>query len=404
MPSTHYSSPDASRPGPPAAPPPRGAHDRRGIALVLTLLVLAILILLVVQLRLTTRLHVIQSRNGSGDLLNLYGARAALEFARIYIQVDTEIAGSLDSLQEPWARPIALPGLADAAAQIVLEDEERRFNLYKLFLPNGKPSPLGRAQLARLVAILGIPDEDLAAKIADYVDPDTAGEWEGGAKNRMLVLPEELAMIPGVPPEALYGGFNTQTRQPFRGLLEFVTVWPVPRMGAVPVEGGGTPATDAVPPLPDGAIPPNPPAPGRPPPGAAPMAFRLGVNLNTVPPEILLALSPELTPEAAQAIVAHRMGTDDDGKPSVFTNVTTLYRVPGVTEQMVDSLKNEVVFRSTVFSARVTCRSGNVTRRVRYVLGRGGGNMPPPLLTWWEEGGAFGLPRPEEGRGPGPGF
>jgi type II secretory pathway component PulK len=395
MPPTHYSSPDASR-------PPRGARGRRGIALVLTLLVLAILILLVVQLRLTTRLHVIQSRNGSGDLLNLYGARAALEFARLYIQTDTEIAGSLDSLQEPWARPIALPGLADAAAQIVIEDEERRFNLYKLFLPNGKPSPLGRAQLARLVAILGIPDEDLAAKIADYVDPDTEGEWEAGARNRMLVLPEELAMIPGVPPEALYGGLNPQTRQPFRGLLEFVTVWPMPRMGAVPVEGSGTPATDAAPPLPDGVPPPNPPAPGRPP-AAPPMPFRLGVNLNTAPLEILLALSPELTPEAAQAIVAHRMGTDDDGKPSVFTSVTQLYRVPGVTEKMVDSLKNEVVFRSSVFSARVTCRSGNVTRRVRYVLGRGGGNMPPPLLTWWEEGGAFGLPRPEEGLGPGPG-
>jgi general secretion pathway protein K len=392
-------------PAPPglASPRPGRARSRRGIALVLTLLVLAILILLVVQLRLTTRLHVIQAGNGTGDLRNAYGARAALEFARLYVQTDTELAAGVDSLLEPWARPLVVPGMADIAVQLAIEDEERRFNLHKVFLPNGKASPLGRLQLGRLVAILGIPDETLAARIADYVDPDTEGEFEGGAKNRMLVLPEELAMIPGVPPEALYGGVHPETRQPFRGLLEYVTIWPVPRLGAVPVDGAPVPQPE-MPPPPDGAAP-QPPAPGRPPapPAAVAAPFRLGVNLNTAPPEVLLALSPELTPEAAQAIVAHRMGVDDEGKPSVFTSVTQLYRVPGVTEKMVDLLKNEVVFRSTLFSARVTCRSGNVARRVRYVLGRGAGNVPPPLLTWWEEGGAFGLPLPEDGFGPGMG-
>ncbi len=384
-------------------------RTRRGIALVLTLLVLAILIILVVQLRLTTRLHVIQSANTAGDLRNACGAQAALEFARLYVQTDTEMAPAVDTLLEPWARPLQIPELAGAMAQLTLEDEERRFSLYRLMLPDGKPDPVGREQLARLVAILGIPDETLAPRITDYVDPDAEGEFEEGAKNRMLVMPEELAMIPGVYPEFLYGGVNPQTKQPFRGLLEFVTLWPLPQRPVAPPPGetpqtpGGTPDVNTTPPPAPDETPQTPP--GTPPRPPVVAARRPGVNLNTALPEVLLALSPEMTPEVVQAILSYRMGMEDDGTPRVFKSVTELYRIPGVTEQMVNHLKSEVVFKSSIFSARVVSRSGNVARRVRYVLGRGAGDRPPPLLTWWEEGGAFGMPRTEEGMGPGgPGF
>jgi hypothetical protein len=374
-------------------------RPRRGIALVLTLLVLAILLILVVQLRLTTRLHVIQSANTAGDLRNAHAARAALEFARLFVQVDTELAADSDSLHEPWARPLQVPDLIGAMAQLSLEDEERRFNLFRLVLPDGKPDPIGREQLARLVALLGIPDETLAPRIADYIDPDAEGEFEAGAKNRMLVIPEELAMIPGVYPEFLYGGVDPQTGRPFQGLLEYVTLWPIPRREPAPPRN---PPRDGQPPAPDGTPPVPPNAPKRPP---VAVMRRPGVNLNTVLPEILLALSPEMTPEVAQAILAYRSGTEEDGSPRVLKNVTELYRIPGVTEKMVDTLKNDVVFRSTIFSARVVARSGNVSRRVRYVLGRGAGETPPPLLTWWEEGGAFGMPMglsEEEAFGPAP--
>jgi hypothetical protein len=383
-----------------AAPAPPGRRrPRRGIALLLTLLVLTILLILVTQLRITTRLHVLQARNLTGDLQNAQGAFSALAFARLYIQTDTEVAPAVDTLQEPWARPIQIPSLPDASVQLTIEDEERRFNLGRLVLPDGKPNPAGRAQLFRLIAVLGIPDPKLADRIADYVDPDSEGEFEAGAKNRPLVIPEELAMIPGVYPEFLYGGINPETHQAFKGLLEYVTLWPTPQLGTVtPDTGAGAPATP-----PAGTPPDGTPAPPRPPVMRfMPNLARLGVNANTILPEVLLALSEEVTPEMVQAMVAYRMGADEQGKPTVFTTVADLYRVPGMTERAVNALKGELVFKSAVFSARVVCRSRNVSRRVRFVLERA--PMPPPLLlTWWEEGGAFGVPRPESaGAGPGP--
>jgi type II secretory pathway component PulK len=383
---------------PPAAPArPGRLRGRRGIALLLTLLVLTILLILVTQLRITTRLHVLQARNLTGDLQNAQGAFSALAFARLYIQTDTEVAPAIDTLQEPWARPIQIPGLEEATVQLTIEDEERRFNLGRLVLPDGKPNPLGRAQFRRLVALLGIPDPKLADRIADYIDPDQEGEFEAGAKNRPLVIPEEFAMIPGVYPEFLYGGINPETRQAFKGLLEYISLWPVPQLGTVTPDGAA--GGGAAPPPADGTPPEGTPAPPKTPPNlrVAPNQARLGVNANTVLPEVLASLSEEVPPEMAQAIVAYRMGTDEQGKPTVFTNVPDLYRVPGMTERAVNALKGELVFKSMVFSARAVCRSRNVTRRVRFVLER---SAPMPLLlTWWEEGGAFGVPQPENAGG-----
>lgn len=394
------------RSGGASAPAAAGRPRRRGIALILTLLTLAILILLVMQLRVTTRLHVIQARNFTGDLQNSHGARAALEFARLYIQTDTELAPTVDTLHEPWARPFQIPDLPDASVEVRIEDEERRFNLGRLVRPDGKPNPVGRAQLRRLVAVLGIPDDTLADRIADYVDPDTEGAFEAGARNRMPVIPEELGMIQGIPPAFLYGGVNPQTKQPFAGILDFLTIWPEPQRGAVmpdssgsrppPTPGTPPPSPDATPTPPDAT--PKPPVP--PPPGKAPIGFaRVGVNINTAPLQVLLALSEEMTPEIAQGIVSYREGADAAGKPVIFNSVSDLLKVPGVTQRLIDSLRGELVFRSTVFSVRVVCRSHSMTRRVRFVLGRGMGGKPPPLLTWWEEGGAFGLPAQEEFQG-----
>jgi hypothetical protein len=104
-----------------------------------------------------------------------------------------------------------------------------------------------------------------------------------------------------------------------------------------------------------------------------------------------------MTPEIVQGIMALRRGTESDGRPFVIDGLPDLYRVPGMTEQLLNSLKGQIGFRSSVFSARVTCRSRNVVRRVRYVLERGAGGTVPALITWWEEGGAFGLPQPAEG-------
>lgn len=405
----------------------------RGIALILTLLVLTILIILVAQLRVTARLNVVQARNFTGDLQNVYGVRAGLEFARLYIQVDTELAANIDTLHEPWARPFLVPDVGEASVEVKLEDEERRLNLSRLVQPDGKPNPAVRAQLAKLVAVLGIPDAKVGDRIADYVDPDSEGEFEVAAKNRMLVIPEEMGMIPGVRPEYLYGGFDEDARRPYKGLLDFVSLWPIPR--AAPgapeagrdIEGQAQPPPAPPPPgsrqapagdpppagarqqaLPEGTQPPTglPPPPTLPrPAGPPPIAGtegpprpRYGVNVNTAPMEVLVALSPEMTPDIAQAMIAYREATDSAGNPYSFTDIPDLYKVQGMQERMVESIKNEIVFRSQVFSARVTSRSRNVMRRSRWILERGQPGMPPRLLTWWEEGGAFGLPQPPVAR------
>ncbi len=321
-----------------------------GVALLLALLVLVILILLVNQMTVTSLHDRTISENHLADLQNTYGTRSGYHQALLFLQDDTERAPNVDSLRERWASPLSVQ-LGRADVQVTVLDTERFISLARLVNDKGEVNATVAAQLRRLVRILRHPP-DTADRIIDYIDADTKGSYESRARNDRLMNAEELLRVEGMEPEVLYGG--TVAGEPRKGILEFVTVWP--RMALAPP-----------PPAASGGTPPPPPEE----PGTAAPAL---VNLNTAPAEVLEALSDEMTPQAAQAIVSWRLQPAADAQPQQFSSVDEIKNVPGLPSSVADSIKNACTVKATTFEIRAKSRVGNVEKTWVYVVARESGD------------------------------
>lgn len=301
-------------------------RNEGGFALLLTLLVMTILIVLIAQMSITALHTKTISENYVNDLQNSYGARAGYHYGVLHLQADSEKAPNVDHLGEKWAAKIPVE-LGKSRVEVAIEDSERRINLSHLNKDDGTPNPQVVAQLRRLCSVLQHPPE-VANRIIDYVDKDTKGDYELGARNERLYTLEELLRIEGIPPQALYGGDHDG--RTLGGLLDYVTLWPREMAGTLP--------------------------------GV--------VNLNTAPKEVLRALSDDLTSTVADAIVAWRESKKSDGTNQTFETVNDVKKVQGVTDELYADLANQTAVRGSHFEIRVRASVGNLSKRWLYVVKR----------------------------------
>jgi len=307
----------------------------QGVALILALLVLVILVVVILQMTASSLHNRTLAENHLADLQNSYGARAGYARALLYLQADQESKPDVDSLQEGWAAPFEFP-LGKAQVRVTIIDSDRCINLSQLVNDKGEQNPVVVAQLRRLCKVLRFTP-DIADRIIDYIDADTKGEFEAGARNERLYNLEELLRIDGISPEILYGGIVNGEEK--KGLRDFVTVWP--RSVA------------------DGATP-----------GA--------VNLNTASSEVLQALSDTMLLGVAEAIVAYRLQPTSDGKPQEFQKPEDLKRVQGMSDGIFASLAGQIAVKSSTFEIRARGTVGKVEKTRVYVVQRKGGAAPPP--------------------------
>src|SRR5437870_11260804 len=75
----------------------------RGIALILTLLVLSILIIMITQFAWSTKVERTIARNSKDDLKMLFAARGSVALFEAYLRADRALQTNLDSLREDWA-------------------------------------------------------------------------------------------------------------------------------------------------------------------------------------------------------------------------------------------------------------------------------------------------------------
>ncbi len=303
----------------------------RGFALLLALLVLTILVILIGQMTVTSLHNRTTAENPLADLKNAYGTRSGYHQAILYLGTDLEKTPSVDTLHERWASPLEFD-LADARVRVTVRDSEGLLNLSHLVNDKGETNAVVAERLRRLVLVLRHPPE-AAERIIDYIDGDTRGQFETGARNERLYNLEELLRIEGLPREALYG--SVQDGEVRKGLLEFLTVWP-----------RGT-----------GKDEPSPPG---------------AVNANTAPPELLASLSDKMTPPLAEAIAAHRNTPADSaaGGFQDFQNPEDVRKVQGMTDEVFQEISRHLVVRSSTYEARVRSSVGNVERTWNYVIRR----------------------------------
>jgi general secretion pathway protein K len=208
-------------PGPFAAFGRKGGSQQRGAALLMALLVAAIATVIVSGLfwRQFVLVRTIENQQLISQSRLLL--RGAFDWAASILREDAAHT-STDTLNEPWAQPLAetrLDQLGESSALASqasmsgsIEDAQSRFNLRNLASGDPSRDQAQRKVLARLVSELSLP-EPTADLIAEYVAqssvpyvappagvPAPPTQSAGPAQPLPLVFPEDVARIPGVDP------------------------------------------------------------------------------------------------------------------------------------------------------------------------------------------------------------
>lgn len=294
--------------------------DERGIALLLTLLVLTLLVALILEFDAEARREYRDAAAFRDNFKATVLARAAVQAARGVLQQDIlkeKLTGqTFDAPTDLWAFPIKNYTIGDGLLNAQIEDELGKLNLNDLGIAgeaNAKATTVKKFK--RLFELVQV-NPDLVDAIVDWVDDNEVQEPAGAeslyyqaqrpsykAANTHLQTLLELRLIKGITPDMI------------EKLSTVVTVFPI--------EGGKM------------------------------------VNINTAGPLVLQALDPRITQGMAADIIQARP----------FKTKVDLDRV-GSAEEIGKQIRNQYDIKSDFFSAHMTVSVNEVTRNAIVVLQR----------------------------------
>lgn len=203
------------------------AGGKRGAALILTLLVVALLTSMVGEFAYGVYMDL--------SALNNWQTSQRLSLAaRSGVKVAAELT-ALSLAMEAFTYPAvtSVPDLipfegSEETLMLTITDENSKFNLNTLVHPNGLADEDAVDAFRRLLKHLELT-EDLAPALADWMDSDSEPRISGaekGAKNGPLDTPDEILLIAGIE------------RRDYDKLRPHVTVW---GNGLVNINGAGAP-------------------------------------------------------------------------------------------------------------------------------------------------------------------
>ena len=296
--------------------------DERGIALLLTLLVLTLLVALILEFDAEARREYRDAAAFRDNYKASVLARAAVQAARGVLQQDflkdKQTGQFFDAPTDLWAFPITNYAIGDGLLSAQIEDERGKLNLNDL-AAGGDPTArkIKVLRVKRLFELVQV-NPDLVDAIVDWVDQDEVPEAAGAeslyyqmlrpsykAANAPLQTFLELRLIKGMTPEIV------------EKLSKVMTIYPQ--------EGESR------------------------------------VNLNTADPLVLQALDPRITQSVASDIV--------QGRP--FKTIQELDRVSSF-EAIGKELRLQNLYdiKSDLFSTRMIVGVNEVTRNATVVLQR----------------------------------
>ena len=246
-------------------------------------------------------------------------AVAGVQWGRQILYDDTQ-RSTIDHLREPWAMALPAIPLDNGEVRGAIVDAQARFNVNALG-ESGARADIERARIARLFAQRGGPAGAIAA-IADWIDRDgivreggaedayyAARRAPGLAANAQVLRVAELAEVRGVAPSAL------------AAVAPFLTALPA-----------GTP-----------------------------------VNVNTAPPEVLMAIVDKLSGDGLAKLVAARARTP-------FNKLSEFRAELPPTAAFSDDETLSV--KSDYFYVTIEAQQGTTRARARALLHRRGSAWP----------------------------
>ncbi len=158
-----------------------GKTRQKGVALLTTLLLVALVSILTVNLQWDTSLDIRRSNNlfeSDQALLYALGAEA---WASEILQTDARDSVT-DHTGEDWATPVPTLPIEGGAIRGFLEDMQGRFNLNNLVGRRGQVDEVALEQFERLLTVLKL-DPALARITVDWLDRDLEPGFPSGAED-----------------------------------------------------------------------------------------------------------------------------------------------------------------------------------------------------------------------------
>ncbi|MCC7201513.1 MAG: type II secretion system minor pseudopilin GspK [Nitrospirae bacterium] len=154
-------------------------RNNKGIALVITLLVLTLLIVLILEFSSGMRIEARAAANFRDDIKAYYLAKSGVTFAIAVLEEDLKENPNVDNLNETWAQKLPPIPLGDGFVSVEIEDESSKINVNKLAGDSGdKWHELMNNFLDRLEL-----KEDITEAISDWIDANNNDRPGGGAES-----------------------------------------------------------------------------------------------------------------------------------------------------------------------------------------------------------------------------
>lgn len=300
--------------------------SNKGMALVLTLMILAIMSAMVVEFS-----YAVYTTNAS-----LYNWRASQQLS---LAAKSGVTLAVKIISDNQARyTYTYPGKIEIPVEnmfagsdegfggkvlIRVEDENAKFNLNALVWPNGETNEVALASFRRLLRNLQL-DEHIADKVADWIDHDSEprlGESERGAKNAYMDGTDELCLIRGVD-------FRM-----YKILEPFVTVYGVDTISSSLV------------------------------------------NINSAPLPVIMSLDDNMTEQLAERIVKYR-----DLEP--LKGPSDLVKIAGFEGPLGQSLMGRVMVKAVNLRITSVAEENNIKRVIECVVGNKDGDF---VTRYWKE-------------------
>ena len=248
------------------------------------MMAVTLLTVLILDFTTATSISYRSTANQANQLRAYYLARSGVQVGIAMMAADVRQSAlsntpRVDSLQSMWALPLPPLPVDGGWASLSIVDEARKLNINQLVGPNGQVNQPFAQTLGTLFTVLGIDPTTVIPSLIDWLDPDSV-DSPGGAESDYylrLVPPYEArnGPMPTIGDLRLIRGIDEAA---FMRLKNFITTTPSVR-----------------------------------------------VNINTAPPEVLMAVAPQLAqaPSALNSILAART-------EHPFNNMTEVSELPGV--------------------------------------------------------------------------
>lgn len=311
--------------------PRAGAGGERGIALLATLLAVALLTVIVVELTDATLVHTHLTRNAGNAMAAQLLARSAETAAEALLSDDTTNDSDVTCPDDEWALPVVGLPVGPGTVALEVSDEAGKLDL------NSVGNETYRAAVERLFSNLGL-DPELVERVAAWIRPPTGGSMATDQASDYCAL--------SMPCEPRQGALNSlEELLLIRGFDESVLRRIRPFVTVIKREDGRATGT------------PQP------------------VNVNTAREEVLVALGCQSGAATSLPKCSSNM-TDEE---------LTTWRAEVETwkgEACREAPRNLLGTKSNLFAIRAVGTVGDLSQTLRVLVRRSGRGVK---RLWWQE-------------------